>query len=501
MMKKICTLFLFCFCLTCVSLHADTADNLKKQAETALANQELDRARALFAQAYNTYLAANKLPESIECGVQVANLYHTGSMFAEAFEFLRGLDQLVAQKEQADGKPLPQLHYPVTKERLRMYIRLKRPESAQTQLNILESYAKAAANAKLDDDLLYTQANYYYTFGKTALGDAAFKKMTERYKEKQDLDKIDEVYQTIIGMGKSSNNAALVDRTYKQYYAWKDSVKAINAKDEYSALKVKYDDSLQTIAAKDSSLATRQYFIIGLCTLAAILAGALILGAVILLRFVMLSRKQKKAIQLANLQNAAKTKFIGNISAQMEPTLNTLNQNEAGVKALLGFSRHIQQMSELENTREQKFELEETNVAPYCESLMDQIRDKVKPDVTLTVNAPKLQVKINKEELAKILVHLLENAAEYTPAGGKIWLDFKKRGAHTHQFQVTDTGCGIPEERREKIFQPFSEIKDLTQGDGLGLPICSLLAEKMNGTLYLDTQYVHGARFVIELHT
>jgi hypothetical protein len=96
---------------------------------------------------------------------------------------------------------------------------------------------------------------------------------------------------------------------------------------------------------------------------------------------------------------------------------------------------------------------------------------------------------------------LLENAAEYTPAGGKIGLDFKKRGAHTHQFIISDTGCGIAEEQRENIFKPFTAVKDLTQGDGLGLPICALIATKMDGSLTLDSSYAKGTRFVLELHT
>ena len=144
--------------------------------------------------------------------------------------------------------------------------------------------------------------------------------------------------------------------------------------------------------------------------------------------------------------------------------------------------------------------MEETNVSTFCEGLMDRIREEVKPNVTLTVNAPKLMVRLNKEHTAKILLHLLQNAARHTPAEGKIWLDFKKRGAHTHQFVVTDTGNGISETARENLFKPFSEVKDLTQGDGLGLPICALEATKMNGSLTLDPSYNKGARFILELH-
>ena len=72
--------------------------------------------------------------------------------------------------------------------------------------------------------------------------------------------------------------------------------------------------------------------------------------------------------------------------------------------------------------------------------------------------------------------------------------------AHVQQFIVTDTGCGISEELREKLFTPFAVSGNLIQGDGLGLPICSLEAAKMNGTLALDETYAKGARFVLSLH-
>ncbi|MGN0257163.1 MAG: sensor histidine kinase, partial [Bacteroides sp.] len=136
----------------------------------------------------------------------------------------------------------------------------------------------------------------------------------------------------------------------------------------------------------------------------------------------------------------------------------------------------------------------------FCEAIAEKIRASVKPEVIVAVNAPKLNVKIAPEALEHVLLHLLDNAARYTPEGGKIWIDFKKRGAHTHQFVVSDTGCGISEEKRDNLFKPFSEVKDLTKGDGLGLPICSLMVTKMNGTLSIDPAYTKGTRFVLELH-
>ena len=289
-------------------------------------------------------------------------------------------------------------------------------------------------------------------------------------------------------------------QSYSSYLAWKDSANALKHADEIGALKKQIADNEAAISEKDSSLTSRQLIIIGLCILAAALAAALAIGAVVLLRFIALTRKQKKTIRQANENNALKAKFISNISAQLDPTLQKLDSRAPEVKALMDFSKHIQTLSELENTAGE-VELEETQVQQFCESLADKVRDKVKSGVTLTVNAPSMSAMINQDYVSHILLHLLNNAAEYTPEGGKIWLDYKKRGAHVHQFLVSDTGQGIPEEKREEIFKPFREIRDLTTGDGLGLPICKQMAINMNGDLDIDPEFTKGTRFVLNLHT
>lgn len=500
-MKRIITILLAAFFCLCTQTYAQSrADELMKQAQESLAKKEYIKARYLFLQAYNSFASQEEYTQAVECGVNASALYHRENYYKEAFELLRGAEQLVGTGEQKLKKKLPDLRFRINKERLQMYINTKNPARAKEQLNKLEETAKAAENDSLSNDFLYTQADYYYTFGMNSQGDTAFKKLIEQYKQQKNYAKVDECYKTLISIARKANNAGLVARTYDKYIIWTDSVKALTAQDELNIVKKKYDESLATIQEKDDSLSAKQYIIIGLCILAAVLAVALAIGAVILLRFIMLTRKQKKAISIANEHNELKTEFIQNISSQMEPTLDTLDPKLPGVQALRAFSGHIQELSELENSLSEPYEVQEKNISTFCESVMDKVRGKVQEDVTLTVNAPKLNVKINPEHLERILLHLLENAAEYTPAGGKIWLDFKKRGAHTHQFIISDTGCGIPEEQREDIFKPFTEVKDLTKGDGLGLPICSLIAAKMNGSLTLDGSYTKGARFVLELH-
>lgn len=500
-MKKAITIILLAVLCLCPRTYAqEQADGLMKQAQESLAQKEYIKARYLFLQAYNAFAAQNQYEKAVECGINASGLYHRENYYQEAFEVLRRAESFIAGGENKGGKPMPALRYPITKERLRMYIKLKNPARAKEQLTRLEETTQAARTDSLANDLLYTQADYYYTFGMNAQGDNAINRLIGKYKEQKNYTKVDECYKTLIDIARKANNSSLVARTYDKYILWSDSVKALTAQDELNVLKSKYDESLATIQEKDDSLSGRQYIIVGLCILAAILAAALILGAIILMRFILLTRKQKKTIDIANEHNELKTQFIRNISAQMEPTLNTLDQKQPGVKALHLFSEHIQELSELESTLAEPYEMEEKNINTFCEGVMDQIKDLVKPEVALTVNAPKLNVKICPEQLEAVLLHLLRNAAKYTPAGGKIWLDFKKRGAHTHQFIVSDTGCGIPEEARENIFKPFTEVKDLTQGDGLGLPICSLKVTKMNGSLTLDSSYTKGARFVLELH-
>ena len=121
------------------------------------------------------------------------------------------------------------------------------------------------------------------------------------------------------------------------YMLWTDSVNKIKSNEELAELQAKYNSALKEIDEKESAITSRKAVIVTLCIALAILAAALVFGAIILLRYIALTRKQKKAIIVANEHNELKTRFISNISAQMEPTLDTLDQKQPGVKALHEF--------------------------------------------------------------------------------------------------------------------------------------------------------------------
>ncbi|MCR4918934.1 MAG: sensor histidine kinase [Prevotella sp.] len=485
-------------CLTAVA-QAGAQSELHQRAAEADKQAIVPTARFYYIRAFEDYVSKGQLSPAMECAVKAAGLYHKESYWKEAFDLLRRADQAV-QNANTDARSAAALHYTITKERLAMYVKMKKSQSAMDQIDIMEQQAATSGKAEVQNDLLYQKAICYYTFGLSAKGDAVFKQMAGRLTALKEYDKVDQAYQTLIASGRRSGSASLVAQSYRSYIEWKDSVSAMKTAAEMAALKKKIDQQQTTIDEQQSSLSARAAVIAALGVLAVALAVALAVGALVLMRFVLRTRKQKKTIDMLQENNALKAHFIGNISAQLIPTLQKLDSRQPEVKALLLFAEHVQTLSELEQTVTADVELQDTQIPQFCEMLMEQIRDKVKPDVSTAVDAQKLSVKINREYVQHILAHLLQNAAEFAPQGGKVTLDFKKRSAHTFQFIVTNSGEPIPAGRHNDVFKPFLEQHDLTQGDGLGLPICKQMALKMKGDLYIDPAYTKGTRFVLELH-
>ena len=92
-----------------------------------------------------------------------------------------------------------------------------------------------------------------------------------------------------------------------------------------------------------------------------------------------------------------------------------------------------------------------------------------------------------------VLNKLLDNAAKFTTEGS-ITLRLSEEEGQLH-FSVIDTGMGIPEDKKEFIFERFSKLDSFSQGIGLGLTIARMIAERLGGTLTLDTSYTGGAKF------
>ena len=511
----ICISIVFSFNIAIIAqTNSNDPNYLMSQAQEHLDRNKYIEARYFYKKAYEGFAAQGDYSKAVKCGLKADSLFVKENLYKNAFELLRGMETLIEDGEKKESAKFYDLRLLISKERLRMYMQMKNTERAREQLAVMNEISKLANSDFISEDVLYSQANYYFTFGPVEQGTNYYNKLIDKYEQTGDLQKVDDCYRNMVNLAEKVNNASLVVSAYKQYIAWKDSIGSIIATNELITMKQKYDDSQSILQEKESSLSSRQYIIVALCVSSAVLIFVLIVFATILLRYKQLISKQKKNIEIANKHNQLKSQFIQNISAQMDPTLNTLalvigelpakkdqlEQMQTQIGSLRNFSNNIQELSYLENSLDKLYELKDCYVNTFCEEIVKKIRPLVNLNVDIQVYAFKLQAKINQEQLERVLIHLLKNAAYYTTTG-KISLEFKKKGAHVHQFIVTDTGLGIPEELKENLFKPFAEIKDLTQGDGLGLPICSLITIKMNGNLSLDTSYTNGSRFILELRT
>ncbi len=115
---------------------------------------------------------------------------------------------------------------------------------------------------------------------------------------------------------------------------------------------------------------------------------------------------------------------------------------------------------------------------------------------------PAIALKGDERRLRQCVVNLLANAIKFAP-GGTVTLSAAVRGAAGVEIRVADTGCGIPPDQLEQVFQPFHQVENelsrTTNGTGLGLPLSRKLAERHGGTLRLDSAMGRGTLAVLSL--
>lgn len=101
--------------------------------------------------------------------------------------------------------------------------------------------------------------------------------------------------------------------------------------------------------------------------------------------------------------------------------------------------------------------------------------------------------------MTQVLLNLTANANKFTEKGS-ITLKYVVDNQHREVvFSVTDTGCGIPKEKQETVFQRFGKLNEFTQGTGLGLAICSQIVKRFGGKIWIDSEYTSGTRFCFSI--
>ena len=133
-------------------------------------------------------------------------------------------------------------------------------------------------------------------------------------------------------------------------------------------------------------------------------------------------------------------------------------------------------------------------------SVMKEFRGKNNTGVELRFStdvSDSFTIHTNAYRLNVALRHLMDNAVKFTDIG-HVELSIKKED-DSILFCVADTGVGIKEEDRDRIFETFSKVDDFKEGIGLGLPISQRLIKTLGGEVKLDPSYSPGCRFVISL--
>ena len=448
---------------------------------------------------YNTQMTSRQYLPAARSAAAAAKVCSDARNYDGAFRLLSNVDKALASMDITPDS-LPRVYYVIEKARFGIYRKLDNNTSAARSLSKMGNYAKKSGNKNVVGDMLFNEAQYYYATDQKTKGDICIARLIKQFDNSKDYKAADTAYRKLISKAVSANDAELVEHTYESYMQWSDSIEAANANTELGKVKKEYAESQETIAEKDSTIKARTGWIVTFVTLFAIALGALAVGGLFYWRVLSKNRRMRKSVEAANAQSAAKSAMLHNMSSQMEPTLVRLDQNDPAVQNLRGYVKRVGELSDVENAEPRETDsLEDVNLEPFCEAIATKIRPELKSRVVLTLDGTKGYARIDAPEVEKILTHLLENAAKFTPEGGKITLAYKKRGAKSHQFIVTDSGPGIPEEERETLFKAFSTTSDLADGDKLGLPICALRAEKINGNLTLDPSIRTGASFILTI--
>lgn len=139
------------------------------------------------------------------------------------------------------------------------------------------------------------------------------------------------------------------------------------------------------------------------------------------------------------------------------------------------------------------------DVAGEAAAVLDELRPLLQGHRTELRAPVRLHALADASRLRQILEHLVENAVKYAPAATTITVDWALVEGVV-QLGVSDEGPGIPDEWRERIFEPYARRDTHTaRGSGIGLYAAKRLGESMGARLWCEPARPHGARFVVAL--
>lgn len=235
--------------------------------------------------------------------------------------------------------------------------------------------------------------------------------------------------------------------------------------------------------------------------------------------------KQGKELLVAKYNaeeaNQAKSRFIANISHEIRTPLNAVlgfsqlfanDQIELTAEErkqyadlimtngnmLLKLVDDVLEVSKIEAGK-LKFNIGEHDVVALVNTaakIADANNKSADVEIRVTTNVSRLMIETDRERLLQVLANLTTNAKKCTEHGSITIALEKLPNDDMISISVSDTGCGIPKEKAEEVFERFRKLDSFRQGTGLGLSICKAFVEELGGKIWVDTTYTEGARFV-----
>ena len=225
-----------------------------------------------------------------------------------------------------------------------------------------------------------------------------------------------------------------------------------------------------------------------------------------------------KARDKAEASDRLKSAFLANMSHEIRTPLNaivgfssllTSTENAAekelynslighNNKLLLSLINDVIDLSKIESGY-LELRPDWVNLTELLDESVAEYAHQVPSGVELLTNYPAHDslVELDKLRIKQILSNFLSNALKNTTTGHvEVFYEVDHQSV---RIGVKDTGRGIPQNMLEKIFERFEKLDSFAQGAGLGLPICKLIVEKMNGRILVDSQLGIGTTFIIEL--
>ena len=258
------------------------------------------------------------------------------------------------------------------------------------------------------------------------------------------------------------------------------------------------------------------------------IAVVLLLALVIWQHHARIKRLEKEKAQLEQEKKSAekafdmKNEFITNITNELRAPLNPIegfsdilansdyelqSEEREQLRGLIkDSSKHItkliDELAEMSLYESKKSLPMNYTLSPnhLSRHMVDTMRPRCKEGVRMFFESDlpdDYAVQTNYEGIETLLRHLLENAIQYTDKG-VITLAITEY-EDSVRTSVTDTGRGIPPERREHVFETFRELGDNQKLQGLGLSICQSIVKLLGGRIWLDETYTDGTRFIFDL--